>query len=54
MMYSTGADGDTITINAQFTFKNAVYPAVDYNILKKYYGDMINVFSENVILKKKE
>lgn len=53
MIYSTNEHDGTITVNAQFTFKNAVYPASDYNMLKKYYADMITTFSENIILRKK-
>ncbi len=54
MIYAAGTDGDTININAQFTFKSAVYPAADYETLKKYYGDMIAKFSDNIVLKKTE
>ncbi len=48
-------DNGTITINAQFSFKSAQYPAASYARLRRYYGEMIAAFAENVIiLKKKE
>ncbi len=52
MIYSANTNGNVININAQFTFKSEVYPAADYNILKKYYGDMITAFSGNIVLRK--
>ncbi len=54
MVYSAVQNGDTIIGTAQFAFKNAVYPGPDYNLLKKYYGDMITAFSRKIILKKEE
>lgn len=52
MIYSANESAGVITVDAQFTFKSAVYPAGDYNLLKKYYGDMITAFSGNIILVK--
>ncbi len=52
MIFSADADGNTVHINAMFSFKYAVYRPSDYDMLKKYYGDMINLFSGNIILRK--
>jgi hypothetical protein len=50
MVYSAAVNGNTINVTAQFVFKNGEYPPSDYNLLKKYYGDMITMFSDNIIL----
>lgn len=51
--YNAKQEGDTLNIQAAFSFKKNIYEPKDYNSLKNLYTRMLNRFEEMIILVKK-
>ncbi len=53
VLYKTTQSGNTIKVDAAYQFKKSIYEAEKYNLLKSEYGEMIKLFNDRIILKKK-
>lgn len=52
ILYNAKVDGDTIYVNASYSLNKNVYEANDYLSLKMSFANMINKFSEMIVLVK--
>lgn len=50
--YSTSVVDNKIKVIAGYTFKQSIYNAIDYGLLKGYYGEIVKKFNEMIILVK--
>lgn len=48
--YKTEVNGNVITTSAHYEFKNNVFPAEDYEILKESYNEIIKTLNRKIIL----